>query len=325
MLKTGFFAALAFSIVQTVAAAPAPGCTCLATYPVCSEVAQSDVIFIGTVESIEPAFLDPWNPSRLSLLPSDEIMRLQREGTPASLAQLKQIYLKLYPNMPPRYREDIEKARSHEELRKTFDSITSQGKQARLRVKTVFSHKDDDKKTDKADTDKKDKDADDDDDNLTGKIVTVWTDSGGCGYNFQKGETYLVYADNDEETGQLTTSICHRTSRLSDAGSDLAYLYYFKNAGTASTRLEGAANFDSSPLPDAVIELKSVKPPGLPARYTRAGPDGTFVFDGLTAGDYELSVYDQHFPQTIQQLGFPKSFHAESKSCSREILNVPKY
>jgi hypothetical protein len=40
-------------------------------------VATSDLAFIGTVKSIEPAFLDPWKPARLSLLPTAKIMRLR--------------------------------------------------------------------------------------------------------------------------------------------------------------------------------------------------------------------------------------------------------
>jgi hypothetical protein len=311
-----------FVLTTLLSVTPAEACKCLASYPVCTEVAQTDVIFIGTVESVEPAFLDPWNADRLSLLPTDEILRLRQEGSPASLAKLKQIYLKLYPNMPVHYKESIIGAQTHTDLRKAFEAISAQDRQIRLRVKTVFQHKDDDDK--------------DDDDNLTGKVVTVWTDSGDCGFSFQTGETYLVYADNDEETGQLATSICHRTSRLSDAGADLAYLYYLKNGGTNSTRLEGFVTSDpraalqwdasrfatsiGSPQPGVVIKLNSGQTP----RYIRTDPEGKFIFDGLAGGDYELSAFDAGYPQTVRQLGYPKSFHAEPNSCARQILTVPK-
>lgn len=323
MLKLGTFALPGFVLMALLFAAPAEACKCLATYPVCTEVAQTDVIFIGTVESVEPAFLDPWNADRLSLLPTDEILRLRLEGSPSSLAELKQIYLKLYPNMPVHYKEEIVGAQTHTDLRKAFDAISAQDRQIRLRVKTVFQHKDGD-------------DKDDDDDELTGKVLTVWTDSGDCGFNFQTGETYLVYADNDEETGQLATSVCHRTSRLSDAGADLAYLYYLKNGGANSTRLEGFVTSDpraallwdasrfatsvGSPQPDVVIKLNS----GRSQRYTRTDPEGKFIFDGLTGGDYEISAFNSRYPQTVRQLGYPKSFHAEAKSCARQILTVPK-
>jgi hypothetical protein len=363
-----------------LSAAPPNTCKCLATYPVCTEVSQTNLIFIGTVESIEPAFLDPWNASRLSLIPVDEIMRLRAEGSASSLARLKAIYLKLYPNMPEYYRKGLEDAQTHNELKKIFDSLSGEGRQARIRVKAVFRHKDDDDDDDKGarDADKKDDDKagnkkddnddddkvvkdkkdviavkkaadkkdddhdDDDDDKLVGTVVTVWTDAGDCGYDFQTGETYLVYADDDEETGQLATSICRRTTRLSDAGPDLAYLYYYKNGGDASTRLEGfvttepaaklqvdrdryAASVDS-PVPDAVIQLK-VDPDRTQAetpRYARADSGGKFIFDGLGAGDYELTVFDDRYPRTVLQLGFSKHFHAAAKSCASELLSVPK-
>ena len=82
--------------------------------------------------------------SRLSLLPTAEIMSLQQEGSPASLARLKSIYLGLYPNMSEHYKEEFRSATSAEELRKIFDSVSSEGRQARLRVKTVFRKHDDD-------------------------------------------------------------------------------------------------------------------------------------------------------------------------------------
>ena len=106
----------AVALIPFLFAAPAEACECLATYPVCNEVRQSNVVFIGTVESIEPAFLDPWNPARLSLLPTSEIMRLQADGSPDSLAKLRDIYLKIFPNMPDHYREELESAKSAAEI-----------------------------------------------------------------------------------------------------------------------------------------------------------------------------------------------------------------
>jgi hypothetical protein len=307
-----------------MAPAPASACKCLVTYSVCNEVAQTNLIFAGTVESIEPAFLDPWNANRLSLLPAAEIMRLQGEDTPASLGKLKEIYLGMYPHMSDQYREELQAARTQEELRRVFEGLGSEGKQARIRVKTVFRYK------------KDDDDDDDDGDELIGKVPTVWTDASDCGFNFQAGETYLVYADDDEETGQLATSVCHRTARLSDAGADLAYLYYFKNGGEESTRLEGFVTSDLTtklqadaerllasvdfPAPDVVVELKSDQV----SRSTRADAGGKFIFDGLPEGDYRLTAFDPHFPLLVKQLGFTNEIHLEKKSCARKILTVPR-
>lgn len=55
--------------------------------------------------------------------------------------------------------------------------------------------------------------------------VSVFTasNSAACGYNFQKGQSYLIYAGGDPKE-RLTTSICSRTRNLKDAGEDLKEL-----------------------------------------------------------------------------------------------------
>jgi hypothetical protein len=304
---------------------PAQACKCLATFAVCNEVRQANLVFVGTVESIEPAFLDPWDHDRLKQLPSAEILQLQEEATPASLEKLKAIYLNIYPNMSDYYRRELQAAATHDALRRVFEGLGSEGRQARIRVKQMFRNHDDD-------------DGDDHDDgDQTGKVITVSTDPGDCGFAFQPGETYLIFADNDEETGQISTSICYRTARLSDAGADLAYLYYYKNGGNRSTRLEGfvtsslSARFKAdatredlpieSSVPDAVVELKSDKI----LLHTRSDAHGKFIFDGLGAGDYQLNVFDSTYPATVTQLGFTNYLHTEAKSCARAILFAPKY
>ena len=56
-------------------------------------------------------------------------------------------------------------------------------------------------------------------------IVSVDTGMGGgdCGYAFQQGETYLIYARGDK-AGRYSTGICDRTRRISEAAEDLDYL-----------------------------------------------------------------------------------------------------
>jgi hypothetical protein len=55
--------------------------------------------------------------------------------------------------------------------------------------------------------------------------VQIVTGLGGgdCGYDFQRGVDYIVYAFKNAE-GQLETGICSRTRLLRDAEEDLAYL-----------------------------------------------------------------------------------------------------
>ena len=53
-------------------------------------------------------------------------------------------------------------------------------------------------------------------------VVTTSDSSASCGYSFQEGQEYLVYAS--EEDAQLKTGLCSGTKRLSDARADLAVL-----------------------------------------------------------------------------------------------------
>ncbi|HUO85983.1 MAG TPA: hypothetical protein VM617_01225 [Thermoanaerobaculia bacterium] len=57
-----------------------------------------------------------------------------------------------------------------------------------------------------------------------GEVVTVTTaaDGAACGYSFEEGGDYLVYAYG--EPGELTTGLCTRNTRLADAEEDLAEL-----------------------------------------------------------------------------------------------------
>ena len=86
-----------------------------------------------------------------------------------------------------------------------------------------------------------------DDDEGKDQVFDVWTPFGDCGFDFQTGETYLVYADSDEDTSVVETDRCTRTRRLSDAGPDLAYLYFYKERKEASGRLEGFTHLRRAP------------------------------------------------------------------------------
>src|ERR1700722_10234289 len=53
-------------------------------------------------------------------------------------------------------------------------------------------------------------------------VITGMSD-GDCGYHFQIGERYLVYAFVSEQTKRLGTSSCARTRPLSEASADLEF------------------------------------------------------------------------------------------------------
>jgi hypothetical protein len=55
-------------------------------------------------------------------------------------------------------------------------------------------------------------------------MLTVYTGQGGgdCGYAFEPGRTYLVYASYWEHGAVFTTSICSRTRPIEEAAADTA-------------------------------------------------------------------------------------------------------
>lgn len=288
---------------------PAFACKCLMSQSVCHETAASEVVFIGTVESVEPAFLNPWSVEQrpmLTLLNQQSLFL--REEAAGGVAQLKQSLQKVFPDLPEYYLGQLDSAKSAGDLISLFYSILSQGRRAHMKVKSAFRGDEDEDET-----------------------VDVWTTFDDCGIDFQTGETYLVYADDDEESGRIETSRCSRTRRLSDAGDDLAYLFFYRDNEDAG-RLEGFVTYNAlyqrdldqlrdpvsiaSPAPETVVEL--ISKTGV--RYTAADAGGRFVFDGLAEGTYRVSAYEQGFPNTVHRLAGPKQVEVAEKGCANTVL-----
>ena len=296
-------------------------CKCQLTMSVCDEVASTDIIFVGAVEAIEPSFLDSWNAGQRAALDllNRESARAQTDRSPAAFARLRDAYLQVFPDLPEEHKKRLAGATSPDQLAELFYWILDHGKRVRLRVKTVFRGELGD---------------DDDDDDAQPQTVEVWTAFGDCGIDFQIGETYLVYADDDEESNTMTTGACTRTRRLTDAGDDLAYLYFYKNYADNAGRLEGFVTADllfqrdldpahytgriGAPVA-AVVELKSRDR----SRYTQSDGQGRFLFDGLPAGDFTVSAYAPGYPAETRLLAGPKPIRMEKRACATQVLVAP--
>jgi hypothetical protein len=144
--------------------------------------------------------------------------------------------------------------------------------------------------------------------------ATVETGAGGgdCGYDFSWGEKYLIYAHR-QKGGSLSTSICTRTQKVSDASSDLAYLRSVKSL-PATGRVYGTVKeytFDpdfkpievplSSPYGGPEERLLSmgaltgttvhlIDSSGVHNQIARAGQNGEFSFEELAPGRYTISA-----------------------------------
>lgn len=356
------------SLLAVLAAAQvAVACRCPAPLTVCNETFASNLVFVGTVESISPHFLDSWNPEQVTSLRSlnQDMDKARANPKTQDFAALRSKYMKMFPDADEDLRKRLANARTTSDLVKSFFAIVSKGRLAHIKVKKLYRMADDDDDPkDAKDADKDQKPAtaakgDDDDDDKgkkaveggaqkpavaakkdgdkdkTPEYIDVWTSFDDCGVDFQVGETYLVYADNDEESGLISTDSCTRTRRLTEAGDDLSYLY-FLDQDKLSTRLEGflTANGYFQSQMERMHEVKNVPSPVSAAvvelrwdNHTRfAFPDaqGRFIFDGLTKGNYTMTAFAPGYPQKIDPLSSPKRITIDPASCSREILFIPK-
>jgi hypothetical protein len=316
---------------------PAGACQCEASFGACKEVRVSDLVFIGTVESIEPIFLNRWYGTDQSAMRSlnDAFIHAQEHPSVESLHQVKDRYLAMFPDLDDREKRQVQAADTVQQMTSMLNSSLDRGMRVHLKVKTLFKQGDDDDAA-KAAGGKDRKDKDDDNQKRDPDFLDVWTTADDCGYDFQIGETYLVYANDEEGGDYFFTSTCMRTKRLSDAGDDLAYLYFYKNQPEASSRLEGFTTSDrksqlaidpmhepaviGSPVAGVILQLKS----GRLTRYAESESTGRFLFDGLPEGNFELSVYASGYPKTNQLLAGPRRLHIKEKSCARQIFVLPK-
>lgn len=295
-------------------------CSCQMAASACQEVNTGSMVFIGKVETIAPQFLSHWSDARLqslkAILHSD--FQFEGENSARALASLKKQILAELPDLPAALGNSLNGARTHAEVVRVFDNVLNRGTVVRFQVKTVFA----------AGGGDDDDDADGDD---VPPLLDIHTPFGDCGYQFQQGETYLVYATRDELGDEIDTDTCTSTKRLSDAGGDLAYLYFYKNDRNAAARLQGTLNYAASVgLPDnarqanlpaggLVIELSGARF----ARYAISGDHGVYAFDGLAPADLELRVWAPGYPDKKEVLAGPYSLQVHKNSCLERILILP--
>ncbi|MES1260547.1 MAG: carboxypeptidase-like regulatory domain-containing protein, partial [Acidobacteriota bacterium] len=129
---------------------------------------------------------------------------------------------------------------------------------------------------------------------------------------------------------------CTRTRRLSEAGDDLAYLFFYKQQPEPSARLEAFATTDGSnqfdfdrlhdpeiiqsPVPGVIVELRSDSL----TRFAQSDRNGRSVFDGLPEGDYRVTAFAAGYPFRSRLIAGPQPVHIEKQGCARQFLLLPK-
>jgi hypothetical protein len=142
-------------------------------------------------------------------------------------------------------------------------------------------------------------------------VIETGVSGGDCGYYFEPGESYLVFAWK-EESGNLSTSICSGTKPLEDAGTALRFLR--GEAPTAADLTDPRENI-SKPIATVhqicgkiaapsgvklssieVVFWRAAQPEALAAiRYETAtvGPDGSYCIDSLQPGKYLVGATEK--------------------------------
>ncbi len=128
--------------------------------------------------------------------------------------------------------------------------------------------------------------------------VEIITGRGGgdCGYKFEVGQSYLVYAYKNAKTGKLGTGICTRTRLLSKAIEDLEYFRSLPNAESGSTisgkvlkrfvRKDDDPYKEPAPLANIPIILEGESA----VLETNTDEKGEYRLTGLMPGEYKIRL-----------------------------------
>ena len=136
---------------------------------------------------------------------------------------------------------------------------------------------------------------------LGGNDVEIVTGMGGgdCGFNFEKGRKYLVYAN--EWRGRLYAGTCSRTRLLTEADEDLAYFRNLpaENSGSnirvkvlkhTPSPNETDRNYDSKPMENVKVIAES----GDQKYEGHTNAAGQLEFRDVTPGKYQITCDIPH-------------------------------
>lgn len=116
---------------------------------------------------------------------------------------------------------------------------------------------------------------------------------GDCGFPFEKGEEYIVYAYQSGDSKVLSTGICTRTTHISRAEEDidgLDVLFRSKGASVTGTltRYERSSLLGEPRLPMAGVRVRLLRSGDRKQFFAKTNAKGEFVFVGLGAGKFRV-------------------------------------
>lgn len=169
-------------------------------------------------------------------------------------------------------------------------------------------------------------------------IVLTGMGLGDCGFDFETGKQYLVYADRIDAVN-LFTSICTGTSPVEQAGPALRFLrgekptpedlldvedYYEKVRpqwyGTACGKVTKA---DGTPFDKGSVDMTEVRdeplPPMVASDRNLSKPDGSFCIQYIRPGKYLLTAYRLDYEDYIRWMGYYPGVTKRSETVPIEV------
>lgn len=116
---------------------------------------------------------------------------------------------------------------------------------------------------------------------------------GDCGFPFENGQEYIVYAYQSGDSHVLSTGICTRTTHISRADDDISGIEALSKSKGSSitgkiTRYDRSSLLGEPNVPLAAARVKLIRTGDGKAFLTRTNSSGQYAFVGLPAGTYKL-------------------------------------
>jgi hypothetical protein len=169
-------------------------------------------------------------------------------------------------------------------------------------------------------------------------VILTGMGLGDCGFDFETGKQYLVYADRIDVVN-LFTSICSGTSPVEHAGPALRFLRGEKPAaddildwqvyrdkvedqwyGTACGRVTSA---DGTPFDKGSVDMTQIRdeplPPMVASDPDLSKPDGSFCIPTIRPGKYLLTAEKSDYDADIRWMGYYPGVGTHSHAVPIEI------
>jgi hypothetical protein len=169
-------------------------------------------------------------------------------------------------------------------------------------------------------------------------IILTGMGLGDCGFDFETGKRYLVYADRIDAVN-LFTSICSGTSPIEHAGPALRFLRGEKP--TADDLLDGqvyqekvearwygtacgrVTNADGTPFSGGSVDMTQIRDEPLPSMVVSdpdlSKPDGSFCIPTIRPGKYLLTAEKLDYDFHIRWMGYYPGVGTHSAAVPIEI------